>query len=120
MSTPPTAPPTDAERKVTELEYKGRRLVEELETLQKHQGYLQSEIARHDDALVTATDALAKLPKDAAPREIFDAKTTVIGIEFNIGQLTEQLAALQPELLATPGLIAATALSLAAAKKELP
>lgn len=118
MSSPPTAPPTDAERELDALLDHGRRLAEELETLQKQDAYLQSEIARHDDALVTANEALAALPKDASPTVVFEAKQAVVGVEFNRNRLREQLADLQPELLATPSLISANEKATAKARAE--
>ena len=67
-------------------------LAEELETLQKQESHLQSEIARHDAELVTANDALAKLPNDASAVVVFEAKTAVVNVEFNRNLLKEQLA----------------------------
>lgn len=79
---------------------------------------MQSEIARHDAELVTANDALAKLPNDASAVVVFEAKTAVVNVEFNRNLLKEQLANLQPELLATPGLIEANEKAVAAARAE--
>ena len=113
-------PTPDPVALLADLEYRGRRLAEELETLQKQESFLQSEIARHEAELVTANEALAALPKDATAHPVFDAKTVVIAIEFNRDLLKEQLAALQPELLETPKLIAQNEKAVAAAKAELP
>ncbi len=118
MSSPPTAPPTADQRKVTDLEQIGRRLAEELTGLEKQDAYLADEIASHEAALVTAHAALDKLPKDASATAVFEAKRGVIGIEFNIGRLKEQRADLSVELAETPGLIQANEKALAKARAE--
>ena len=115
MSSPPKAPPSDAERELADLEYKGRRLEENLAGLQKHERHLKSQIERHETARAAANAAVAKLPKDADAVTVHAAKSAAIGVELNLGRLREQLAQLQPELHETPALIKENA----KAQKEL-
>ena len=107
-------PPQDLDA----LLYQGRRLQEELETLKAHDAHLTAQLEHHEAELVRANDELANLPKDAGPRTKFEAKSAVIAIELNRDDLVEQRANLQPELKATPALIAANAKAVAAAKAE--
>lgn len=119
MSTPPTAAPTAAEHELEQLLDVGRRLSEELETIQKHAAHLKSEIERHESDLAAANAALDALPKDASAVTVHGAKTVVIAIEMNRGRLQEQLAALQPELDEVPALIQANREAVAGARAEL-
>lgn len=118
MSTPPKAPPSDAERKVLDLEDIGRRHQENLDGLRKQEAYLTSEIERHDAALVTANAYLASLRATAGAGATHEAKQAVINVELNRGLLAEQRDGLQPELAETPKLIAANKKAIAAAKAE--
>jgi chromosome segregation ATPase len=120
MSTPPTAPPTDAERAVADLEYKGKRLGEELDGLRKHEAHLTAEIARHNAALDAANAALAALPADAGAGAVFAAKRPILAIEHNAAALEEQRADLQEELSELPKLIAVNTKAIADAKADLP
>ncbi len=94
MSTPPKPPPSDAERKLADLEHLGVRHAENLDGLKAQEAHLQSEIQRHDAALVTANDHLAALPADAGAAATHEAKAAVIAVELNRGLLLEELARL--------------------------
>ena len=118
MSTPPTATPTDAERKLDDLENQGRRLHEELETLQKMEAVHTARADECDAAIVELTKAFAALPKDADARTVFDAKSLILAAELNRGLALEEKARLQDELLETPKLIAANEKAAAKAKAE--
>ena len=116
MSTPPQAPPSDAEHELAQLLDHGRRLEENLEGLQKHERHLKSEIEHHETARAVANAKVAKLPKDASAVTVHAAKAAAIGVDLNLGRLREQLADLQPELHATPALIKENAAAVAGAR----
>jgi hypothetical protein len=104
---------------IDELEYKGRRLAEELETLQKHDAWHAAQIVHHEVELVAAQDALAKLPADATAGETYRAKLAVVTAELNVGEFAEQRSELQKELEATPKLIADNVKAIKAARAAL-
>ena len=78
MSTPPQAPPSDAEHELAQLLDHGRRLEENLEGLQKHERHLKSEIEHHETARAVANAKVAKLPKDASAVTVHAAKAAAI------------------------------------------
>jgi predicted nucleic acid-binding Zn-ribbon protein len=119
MSSPPKAPPTDAERELADLVQIGRRLAENLQGLQKHAAHLKSEIERHEVELVAADARVANLPNDARATAVHDAKTAQIAVEMNRNRLLEQLADLRPELHELPKLIEANREAVAGAQAEL-
>src|ERR1700686_5308727 len=99
-------PSRDPVALLAELEYRGKRHAENLDGLRKHEAHLTAEIASRERDLAGAEDPLAKLPPDAGAGAVFEARTTVVAIQFNRDLLKEQLAGLKPELAETPKLIA--------------
>jgi hypothetical protein len=118
MSTPPAPPLTDAQRKVEDLEYLGRRLVEELDTLKQLEAVHTARADECEAAVVALSKAYAKLPTDATAQDVFDAKSLILAAELNKGKALEERGRLQPELDETPNLIAENEKALAELKAE--
>jgi hypothetical protein len=118
MSTPPTAPPTDAERELADLVQIGRRLAEELETLQRYDAHHADNAATKTAEVVHLAKALAALPADASAYVVADAKRAVTAAELQRDRALEERANLQPELAETPKLIAQNKKAIAAARAE--
>jgi hypothetical protein len=106
---------TDAPQSPTlaELEYTGRRHVENLAGLRATDAHQTSEIARLDAELVALADYQAQLPASADAATVHSAKKAIIDTELARGLMAEERARLQPELAATPKLIKANKAAIA-------
>jgi hypothetical protein len=103
---------------LAELEYRGRRHVENLAGLRAMDAHQASEIARLDAKLVAQTDYQDHLPPDADAGTVYSVKKAIIDTELERGLLLEERARLQVELTATPKLIKDNAREIKALKAE--
>jgi hypothetical protein len=99
-----TAPP-DLDAEIAELEYRGRRHLENLAGLRAMEAHQASEIARLDAKLLALADYQAQLPTSADAVSVHEAKKAIIDTELERDLMAEERARLQPELAATPKLI---------------
>jgi hypothetical protein len=119
MSTPPAPPKTDEERKLDDLVQIGKRLAEELATLQHYDQHHADNAAAKTVEVVQLAKALAALPADASASTVAEAKRALTDAEYQRDRALEEKANLQDELLEVPLRIRANAKAVAAAKAEL-
>lgn len=118
MSSPVKAPPTDAQRKLADLEHLGVRHVENLDGLHAQDAHRAAEIERLDGELVKASTAVANLPKDATAHQVHSVKSTLIGLELERDLRLEERASLKVQLTEETARQEATAKALKAARAQ--
>jgi hypothetical protein len=113
-----TADAEDAGPTLEELEYQGRRLAEELATLQHYDAHHADNAATKTAEVVQLAKALAALPATASASTVAEAKRALTDAEYQRDRALEEKANLQDELLEVPLRIRANAKAIAAAKAE--
>jgi hypothetical protein len=113
-----TDAPQDLDAEIAELEYRGRRHVENLAGLRAMDAHQTSEIARLDAKLVALADYTAQLPASADAATVHQAKKATIDAELERGLMAEERARLQSELAAIPKLIKDNAAAVEALKAK--
>lgn len=106
----------DLDAEIADLEYRGRRHVENLAGLRAMDAHQASEIARLDAELVALADYKSQLPARADAASVHEAKKAIIDTELARDLMAEERARLQPELAATPKLIEDNESAIAALK----